>query len=69
MAEPNGNGHRGGMLAAVLDTIRTLPPAFILLLLLNALFLAALIWYVDARAKHSVDIIQQLLQACLRTGR
>lgn len=58
-----------GLLASLADTIRTLPPAFLLLFLINALFLAVLFWYVDARGKHAAEIIQQLLQSCLRSDR
>jgi hypothetical protein len=68
-APPNGNGGHTTVVQAAIklggQAAHTLGPQFLALIIVNAMFLAALFWFVDARARHSVDVIQQLLQACL----
>jgi hypothetical protein len=46
--------------------VHSLGPAFLALVLVNVLMLGALYWYVDARAQHTVTIVNQLLAACLQ---
>ena len=46
--------------------VHSLAPQFLALLLINGLMLAALFWFVDARARHTVAIVNQLLAACLQ---
>ena len=36
------------------------------LILVNILFLAALFWFVDGRARHTAALINQLLATCLQ---
>jgi hypothetical protein len=62
----NGN-HRGTISRLGSQAIRALTPQFLALILLNMLFFAVLFWYLDARAKHSVEVINQLLTSCLKT--
>ena len=46
-------------------TVRALAPQFLALVLLNALFLGVLFWFVDARARHTAALLNQLLASCL----
>ena len=74
MTEPgngNGNGHTtivqsGFKLGG--QVITHLLPQFLALVIVNALFLCAFVWFVDRRAQHSVEVIQQLLRSCLNKG-
>jgi len=71
MAEPvNGNGHQ----TVVSSTFKLgsqmmgLAPQFMALLALNVLMLGLLYWFVDARARHTAELLQQLLSSCLERG-
>jgi hypothetical protein len=75
MSDPgkSGNGHGNGHTTIVSAGIKlgshvvtSLAPQFLALVLVNILFLGTFVWYVDARAKHSVEVIQQLLAQCLK---
>jgi hypothetical protein len=64
------NGHTTVIQAGIKlgsHVVTSLAPQFLALILVNVLFIGALFWYVDARAKHSVDIIEHLLAQCLKT--
>jgi hypothetical protein len=67
-APPNGNGHTTVVQAAIKlggQVAHSLAPQFLALILVNILFLGILFWFVDARAKHTADVLNQLLSACL----
>jgi len=61
----NGTGIVGAVSRFSHHVVNALAPQFLALIILNALFFGAMFWYVDARARHSVDIINQLLLSCL----
>lgn len=68
----NGNGHTTVIKAGIKlgsQVVHSLAPQFLALVLVNILFLGAFVWYVDARARHSVEVIQQLLASCLQDAR
>lgn len=44
--------------------VRALAPQFLALVLLNALFLVLLFWFVDGRARHTAALIAQLMASC-----
>lgn len=46
--------------------VRSLAPQFLALIIITAMALGGLFWFVDARAEHTVTLINQLLQACLQ---
>lgn len=46
--------------------VRSLAPQFLALVIVNVIFLAALFWFVDARAEHTASVLNQLLSACLQ---
>ena len=60
--DPNG---RTGWFQLGAHVVRALAPQFLALLVVNVLFLMALWWFVDARAVHSMEVINRLLNACL----
>lgn len=65
MSDPGGSPT--GLVATVSEKlIRALPPSLIVIVLLNLGFLAAFVWHIDARADHSVTVIKQLLDTCLK---
>jgi len=41
-----------------------LGPQFLTLVVINALVLGALFWFVDARAKHTMRVMDQLMASC-----
>ena len=65
----NGKGgliHAGVHLGSQL--VRSLAPQFLALVILNVLILAGLGWFIDARARHTAAVLNQLLTACLAKG-
>ena len=72
MAEAPPNGGNGGHTTVVQAAIKlggqaahTLGPQFLALIIVNGLALGFLFWFVDARARHTADVLNQLLHACL----
>jgi hypothetical protein len=72
VAEAPSNGNGGGHTTVVQAAIKlggqaahTLGPQFLALVLCNVMALGFLAWFVDARAKHTADVLNQLLSACL----
>ena len=65
----NGHGHTTIISAGVKlgnTVLQSLSPNFLALLILNVLMLGVLYWFVDARARHTVEIVNKLLAACLQ---
>lgn len=56
---------RGGIVAGAVELARSLPPAFLGLCLINALFLAAVFWHEGKRDELRTRIVEQMLSACL----
>jgi hypothetical protein len=48
------------------QVVRSLAPQFLALILVNVAFFAAFIWFANKRAEHTVQIMQQLLDSCLK---
>jgi hypothetical protein len=49
--------------------VHSLAPQFLALILINGFVLGGLGWFVDARARHTAQLINQLLAACLQGNR
>ena len=68
-APPNGNGGHTTVVQAAIrlggQAAHTLGPQFLALIIVNGLALGFLFWFVDARARHTADVLNQLLHACL----
>jgi hypothetical protein len=68
-APPNGNGGHTTVVQAAIklggQAAHTLGPQFLALIIVNGLALGFLFWFVDARARHTADVLNRLLQACL----
>jgi hypothetical protein len=63
--KPNGNG-RAGLLASVSDKlIRALPPAFLLLILMNVAFLGVIAWVFDHNADVRNAMLTKIIDRCL----
>jgi hypothetical protein len=55
-----------GLLASISERlIRVLPPAFIVLLLLNTLFLAAFWWVLDHNIEARAELLNKIVEKCL----
>ena len=71
MPEPEEQKH--GIISAVThvgsQVIAALQPQFLALILVNIMFMGVFIWYIDGRARHSVEIIKTLLDSCLKNNR
>ena len=61
----NGNG-RHGLLAGVSDKlIRALPPAFLLLVILNVVFLAVASWVFQHNTEQRNALLTKIIESCL----
>jgi low temperature requirement protein LtrA len=62
----NGNGIIGAGVKLGNSIVNALTPQYLALIILNMLSLFLLYWFVDARAKHTVEVINRLLATCLQ---
>ena len=69
MTDDQAKGIIGAVESVSNKVLAGLPAQFLALVLINVVFMGAFVWYVDARSRHSVDIIQQLLSSCLQQSR
>jgi hypothetical protein len=61
----NGNG-RGGTLVAISEKlIRVLPPAFLLLIIINVLFLGVMMWVFNHNAEARTELLTKIVEKCL----
>jgi hypothetical protein len=67
MAETgHGNGRNGGILASVSEKlIRALPPAFLLLVLLNIVFLGVASWVFQHNTAVRNQMLTKIIESCL----
>jgi len=76
VAEPppttNGNGNHTTVVQAGIKlgsaVVNSLAPQFLALILLNVLMLGLLYWFIDGRARHTAELLQRLLTACLQNN-
>jgi Mn2+/Fe2+ NRAMP family transporter len=62
---PNGNG-RHGLLANVSEKlIRALPPAMVLLVLLNVVFLGTTMYLVQHNSDYRNQLLTKIVEGCL----
>jgi hypothetical protein len=55
-----------GLAARVSDTIlRTLPPAFVLLVLLNCVFLSLVMWFISSEQQQRNALYGKLVDRCM----
>lgn len=63
----NGNGRHGGILAQLPDKlIKALPPAFLLLVLMNCAFLGVAAWVFSHNTDIRNQMIQRIIESCLQ---
>jgi len=60
----NGNGNTIIKLGS--SIVNALTPQYLALIIVNVVSLFLLYWFVDARAKYTVDLINKLLAQCLQ---
>ena len=65
MTNGGGNGH-GGLLASVSDKlVKALPPAMVVLILLNIAFLGSTMWIVQHNADQRNVLLTKIVEGCL----
>jgi hypothetical protein len=57
--------HKGGVLDLGHRLIASLPPAFIMLVLINAAFIGAVLWFLDAQMDQRTAIVDKIVDRCL----
>lgn len=63
----NGNGTILGAVSRFgSQVVGSLAPQFLALLIVNAFFMGAFVWFVSKRAEHTMDIMRELLASCLQ---
>lgn len=69
-APKNGNGGHTTIVSAGFklgnSVVASLAPNFLALLIMNAIVLGFLYWFVDARARYTVELVNKLLASCLQ---
>lgn len=69
MTEAPRNGNNGTLVGAAASIARTaiaaLPPAFLLLCLINVMFLGIVFWHEDHAATLRAEAINKMLDRCL----
>jgi hypothetical protein len=62
----NGNGRRNGVLVNISERlIRVLPPAFLLLIIINILFLGTMMWVFNHNAEARTELLTKIVEKCL----
>jgi hypothetical protein len=62
----NGNGRRNGVIISVSDKlIRALPPAFLVMLVLNIVFIGVIAWVFDHNAAARNELLTKIIERCL----
>jgi len=56
-----------GQVARLSDKlVSTLPPAFLLLVLLNLMFLALVMWFLNSQANQRTAMVEKLVDNCMQ---
>jgi hypothetical protein len=68
MSDPPPSSPSSGVLISISERlIRVLPPAFLLLIVMNVLFLGALAWVVNHNAEARNAMLTRIVEKCLLT--
>ena len=66
MAEDNGRNTVPGMVADMGRTlVGALPPAFLMLVLLNAAFLTMVVWFLNHQQDQRNTLVSKLVEQCM----
>ena len=69
MSLPSSNGGNGGIVGAAVRVsdkiIQTMPPAFLLLILINVAFLGMVMWFINHQADQREAMVSSLLDRCM----
>jgi uncharacterized membrane-anchored protein YitT (DUF2179 family) len=67
-ADPTNNNTRNGIVGASVKLgqalIGALPPAFLLLCLLNIAFLGIVMWFIDQQIEQRTEIVTKVIEHC-----
>ena len=64
-APPNGNGRHGLIDRMSERLVRALPPAFLLLIIMNIAFLGVAAWVFQHNTSVRNEMIQRIIESCL----
>ena len=60
------NGEKQAMLVTLSErVIRALPPAFLMLALINLAFLAAMVWFLNHNVSSRNEMLSKIIDRCL----
>ena len=65
MSDPGGSGHTGLVATVSEKLIRALPPAFLLLVLLNIGFLGVASWVFSHNSEQRNALLTKIVESCL----
>ena len=66
MSEPSVSQPTAGILVSISDKlIKVLPPAFLLLIIINCLFLGVIAWVFDHNAETRNALLTKIVERCL----
>lgn len=69
MSDPPSPQH-GSVLVSISERLlRALPPAFVMLLVLNCMFLGVIAWVFDHNAKVRNELLTKIVERCLLAPR
>jgi hypothetical protein len=66
MTEGNGRNTVPGMVADLgRSLLAALPPAFVMLVFINAAFLGAVLWFIDHQSSERAAMVEKLVDRCM----
>ena len=65
MTEPINGSERGGIVALGHKLVGSLPPVFVMLLAINAGFIGATLWFLDAQMQQRTALADKLIDHCM----
>ena len=66
MAAENGNGKAGAVASISSSLIKALPPAFLLLILMNIIFMGVAAYVFQHNTEIRNQMIQRIIESCLQ---
>jgi hypothetical protein len=69
VSEPRSSPGVVGAVSTLGQTlITTLPPAFVMLCVVNVAFLAAVLWFLNSETEQKLVIVSHVVDACMADG-
>lgn len=65
MSEPDANTIPGAVSRLGQSLISALPPAFLLLVVINAIFIGMVMWFLDEQISQRTALVEKIVDHCL----